>query len=82
METYVPPGSRVETSAPKQRVGCVLFPAGLWAEQARAAASFACEQSSLPTSVFQGGAVAASPALVHVEEIVHLREELLWLSDH
>lgn len=36
----------------------------------------------LPTSLFQGGAMSTSPALVHVEERVHLLGEVLQLSDH
>ena len=81
VEMHVPPESGVKTSVPKQRARHVLVPPGLQAEQAFAAASLAFKWSALPTSVFQAGAVSTSPALVHMEEIVNLLGELLWLSD-
>jgi len=84
VEIYVPPEPGTETSGAREAQGArgVLLPPGRRAEPALAAAPFTLKWRALPTSLFQGGAVSASPAPVHVEEIVNLLGELLQLNDH
>lgn len=51
---YVPPESRMKTSAWKQRASHILLPPGLWAEQDFAAAPYAFKWKLLPPASSNG----------------------------